>query len=204
MIYLVRHGETAYNRDGLGLGREDVPMTEAGMAQAAAVARRFASMPVQRVLTSPLVRASHIGDAIAATAGVPAERAEALTELDVGETEGLTFAEMRTRYPEFLARWASDDGWQARMPGGESMSDLAARLAPLASEVKGAEGEEIVIVSHNFTLRALTCLLLGIEVSRFRSFEIGLTAVTTLTVRNGRVGVRSMNDACHLARLNLA
>jgi broad specificity phosphatase PhoE len=204
VIYLVRHGETAHNRDGLGLGREDAALTALGLAQAEALSRRFAAIPLDRVLTSPLSRAAHIADRLATAASLEAARVEALTELDVGETEGLTFAEMRTRYREFLGRWAGEHGWMERMPGGESMRDLAERLEPLVMELRASEGTELLLVSHNFTLRALICLLLGVEVSRFRNFEIGLASVTTLTVRNGRIGVRAMNDTCHLASLNLA
>ena len=204
MIHLVRHGETAYNRDGLALGRADVALTSLGLAQASAVVQRFAGVPVQRVLTSPLLRASHIAEGIAKGANLPLETADALTELDVGETEGLAFAQMREHYRDFLSLWTSDSGWMARMPGGESMSDLGERLLPLAMDLRGSEGTEVVVVSHNFSIRVLMCLLLGVEVSRFRSFEVALASVTTLTVRNGRVGVRFVNDTCHLQGLNLA
>lgn len=204
MIHLVRHGETAYNRDGLGLGRADVPLTGLGMAQATAVAARLADLPIRRILTSPLQRAATIADMVADAHGIPAERLEALTELDVGITEGLPYAEMRARWPDFLRTWAGPDGWQATMPGGESLADIATRLVPLVEELRAGYEGDILVVSHNFTLRTLMCLLLGIEVSRFRSFEIGLGSLTTLTVRNGRVGVRCVNDVCHFETLNLA
>ena len=204
MIHLVRHGETAYNRDGLGLGREDVPLTELGLAQAEAVAGRLAGLPIRRILTSPLSRASHIAELAGRAHGLPVQRHEALTELHVGETEGLTFAQMRLRYPDYLREWAGPEGWTARMPGGESIQDIGVRLAPLVLELKNDHEGDILVVSHNFTLRALMCLMLGIELSRFRSFELGLASLSTLTVRNGRVGVRCVNDVCHFASLNLA
>lgn len=204
MIHLVRHGETAFNRDGLGLGWSDEPLTEVGVAQAAAAANRLAAAPVRRVLTSPLGRASTIANLVGSTHGVDIEVRPELTELDVGATEGMTFRAMREQFPEFLRTWAGPDGWQARMPGGESMEDLALRLAPLAIELRQDHEGDIVVASHNFTLRALMCLMLGLEVSGFRSFELGLGSITSLTVRNGRVSVRCVNDVCHIASLNLA
>lgn len=204
MIHLVRHGETAFNRDGLGLGRSDEPLTELGMAQGAAVAGRLAQMPLRRILSSPLSRASYIAELAGEAHGLAVERHDALTELDVGETEGLTFAEMRLRFPEFLGAWAGPGGWRTRMPAGESIEDLGARLAPLARELKAGHEGDILVVSHNFTLRALMCILLEIELSNFRAFELGLASLTTFTVRNGRVGVRCVNDVCHFASLNLA
>ena len=205
MIYLVRHGETAYNRDGVGLGRSDISLTELGEAQAAAVASKLGSVaPVVRVLSSPLTRAFTVATLVAARHSLEVESHESLTELDVGETEGLGFPEMRERFPEFLREWGGEEGWQAKMPGGESIEDLASRLAHLAAELRASESGNIVVVSHNFTLRVLLCQLLGLELRRFRSFELGLASITTLWVRGGRVGVRSLNDTCHLANLSLA
>ncbi|MGE0598366.1 MAG: histidine phosphatase family protein [Dehalococcoidia bacterium] len=203
-VYLVRHGETAHNRDGLGLGRADVPLTRTGFAQAKAVAERFETEPVTKVLSSPLSRALTVAEFVAEPHGLVPEVIESLTELDVGETEGLAFAAMRERFPEFLKDWASAEGWRARMPGGESIEDLANRLHPLVEDLLAFEDGDVVVVSHNFTLRVLACQMLGLSPSRFRSFELGLASVSALTVRAGRCWVRSVNDQCHLANLNLA
>jgi broad specificity phosphatase PhoE len=203
-LYLVRHGETAFNRDGQGLGRKDVPLTERGLAQAEAVAGRFATVKVTRVLSSPLTRALTLAGLVAARHQLQPEVMESLTELDIGETDGMSFAEMRGRFPDFLKTWASDDGWRARMPGGESIEDLGRRVEPLAQELLRGSVGDVVVVSHNFTLRVLICEMLGLSPARFRSFEMGLAAVTSLWVRDGRAGVHSVNDSCHLSNLNLA
>lgn len=203
-VVLVRHGETAFNRDGQGLGRADIPLTEVGMAQAEAVARRLSHEPVGRVVSSPLLRAFVVADRIAQQHGLEAEPLAALRELDVGRTEGMDFTEMRTKFPEFLASWAGDDGWRTRMPGGESIEDLGDRLGPLAAELVAAESSTTVVVSHNFALRALICQLLGVPLERFRAFQLDLASVTIVTTRNGRMGVRTVNDTCHLSNLNLA
>lgn len=203
-LFLVRHGETAYNRDGQGLGREDVPLTEKGERQARALGERFARERLTRVLSSPLVRALDVARAIAEPHGLTVEVTEVLTELDVGETEGMTFAEMRTRIPDFLAKWAGPDGWRATMPGGESLEDVARRLGPLIEEFRHGSPEGVVVVSHNFVLRALLCELLGIGLPQFRSFQLDLASVTALSVGAGRVAVRNINDTCHLSSLNLA
>ena len=203
-IFLVRHGETAFNRDGQGLGHEDVALTNTGVAQAAAVAERLSTHSIGRVLSSPLRRARTVATAIADRHGLDIEVVSALIELDVGETEGLAFPEMRQRFPEFLAAWAGPDGWRTRMPGGESIEDLAERLSPLAQLLlQDAEGDTVV-VSHNFVLRTLLCSLLGVETAAWRSFQVDLASLTSLNVRNGRVGVGFVNDRCHLVNLNLA
>ena len=203
-LFLVRHGETAFNRDGQGLGREDVALTATGVAQAAAVGNRLAACAVRRVLSSPLSRARDVAGAIAVHHGLEVELLDALVELDIGETEGLGFAEMRRRFPEFLAAWAGPDGWRARMPGGESIEDLAARLAPVAELLLHEADGDTVVVAHNFVLRTLLCSLLGVETAAWRSFQVDLASVSCVNVRNGRVGVGFVNDRCHLVNLNLA
>lgn len=203
-IHLVRHGETDHNRAGQGLGRSNVGLTQHGVAQAEAVARRLSTEPIQRVLASPLDRASHVARAIAAHHGLDLETIEALVELDVGDTEGLEIAETRRRYPEFMEAWVTDQGHTVRMPGGESLDDLALRLRPLAVQLLEVTDGDLVVVSHNFALRALLCELLGLGLERWRAFQLDLASVSSLTIRNGRVSVRALNDTCHLASLNLA
>lgn len=203
-VFLVRHGETAFNRDGKGLGQTDVPLTELGERQARAVGAAFAAVPVGRILSSPLVRASEVAGAISAVTGVPVEVREALTEMDVGETEGLDFSDMRARFPDFIQRWSGPHAVDTPLPGGESLRDVAARLGPILAELRSFEAGEVVLVSHNFVLKALLCALLEVPLENFRAFQMDLASITAITLRNGRVAVRRLNDVCHLDALNLA
>ena len=200
-LHLVRHGQTASNRDGVGLGRADVPLTEHGRRQARAAIERLAREPLARVLTSPLARAAAIARPLAARAGVPLETRAELIELDVGETEGLPLAEIGARFPEFAAAWRGPDAVRTPMPGGESLAELAARLEPLAAELLALAdgGGDIAVVSHNFVLRLLVCRLLGIEPDAFRSLAVDLASVSTLSTRRGRVIAERLNDRCHLS-----
>lgn len=201
IVYLVRHGETAYNRDGLGLGRADVPLTPRGALQVAALAADLSGAPIASVFSSPLGRALVTAEAIAGGHSLDVERRDELLELDIGETEGLPFAEMRARYPDLLKAWAGPGGETAVMPGGESLADLAARLDPFAAELEVLDLPAVAVVSHNFVARALLCRLLGIELAAYRSFVVGLASYCTLEVRDGRVIVVNINHNCHLDAL---
>lgn len=204
ILYLVRHGETAYNRDGRGLGRSDISLTEAGERQAAALGSRLATTRIDRILTSPLLRARQTARAIAGERQIAIELREELTEMDVGETDGLTMAEMRSRYPDFLRRWAGEDCAALHMPGGESLEDVRARLRPLVEELQvlsPAGDATIALVSHNFTLKVLCCELLRVELAKFRGFTLDLASLSTVVLREGRVSIRALNDRCHLEEL---
>ena len=202
-LHLVRHGETAHNRDGLGLGRADAPLTEHGRRQAGAAVERLAREPLARVLTSPLARAEAIARPLAERAGAPLEVRAELIELDVGETEGLPLGEIAGRFPAFVAAWRGPDAVAAAMPGGESLAQLAARLEPLAAELSALlnDGGDVAVVSHNFVLRLLVCRLLGLEPAAFRAFAVDLASLSTLSLRRGRAVVERLNDRCHLGAL---
>ena len=203
-LYLVRHGETAHNRDGVGLGRRDEALTSLGRAQAAAVAGRFAAVKLDQVLASPLSRASDSARAIAAGKGLSVEVRDELIEMDVGLTEGMAFPAVREQFPEFVAGWAGPEVAKAVMPGGESLADVASRLAPLIRYLhESSPGSDVAVVSHNFVVKVLLCSLLNVELSSFRAFEIGLASVSTLFLRGARVNVVGLNDTCHLASLYL-
>ncbi len=203
LIYFVRHGETAHNRDGIGLGRSDIALTDFGRAQAAAVGRRFIDVSVAEVYTSPLSRAKAVAQAMSMHSGSVPVVHDALTEMDVGETEGLAFPEMRQRFPAFLADWAGPLGHQVRMPGGESIGDVALRLAPLLQLLRNADAQALAVVSHNFVLRVLLCELLGLGPAAFRAFTVDLASVSAVGIDRGRASLHYLNDTCHLADLNV-
>lgn len=199
-LYLVRHGETAYNRDGLGLGRADALLTDRGLRQTAAAVERLAAEPLDRILTSPLTRAAAIARGLAERTGAPLEVRDELTELDVGETEGLPFREMRERFPGFIEAWRAPDPAGVVMPGGESLAQVAARLEPLVAELRALpEDGAVAAVSHNFVLRLLICRLLGLEIAAFRAFAVDLASLSTLSLRAGQTSLRTLNDRCHLS-----
>ena len=156
------------------------------------------------ILSSPLVRARKVAEAISAVTAVPVEIREALTEMDVGETEGLDFADMRGRFPEFIHQWSGPHAVDTPLPDGESLRDVADRLGPVLAELRSFEAGEVVLVSHNFVLKALLCALLEVPLENFRAFQMDLASITAVTLRNGRVAVRRLNDVCHLDALNLA
>ena len=199
-LSLVRHGETAYNRDGLGLGVADPPLTDLGRRQTAAAVERLAAEPIDRILTSPLARAAALAGGLAERTGAPCEVRGELIEMDVGETEGMPFAEMRKRFPGFLEAWRAPDPAAVAMPGGESLAQVAARLEPLVAELRALPDDAAVVaVSHNFVVRLLLCRLLGLEIAAFRAFSLDLASISTLSLRAGQASLRTLNDRCHLS-----
>jgi broad specificity phosphatase PhoE len=201
ILYVVRHGQTDHNRGGLGLGREDVPLTALGEAQAEAVGRRFASLEIGKVYTSPLDRATRVARAIAGPKGLPVVTTEDLIELDVGEAEGMTGQEMREQFPDFFPRWLGPNPENVPMPGGESLADVGGRVDQFLAMLRASEDEAVAAVTHNFVVKVMLCRLLDLPIASFRDFAIDLGSISTFMIRSERVNVLSVNDTCHLISL---
>jgi probable phosphoglycerate mutase len=144
-LHLLRHGETAYTAERRYSGRGDIPLTERGLAQAGAVARRLAGTSIDAVVTSPLERCVRTAEIVAA--GAPIVVDEDLTECDFGDWEGLTFADVRARWPDEMARWLASTA--VAPPGGEALDRVAERVERAVARVRANHPSGVVVmVSH--------------------------------------------------------
>jgi broad specificity phosphatase PhoE len=198
-LYLVRHGETESNRLGLALGRDDVPLNERGRWQAERLGRALASEPLAAVYASPLVRALNTARAVAEPHGLTVEIDERLVEMEIGEVDGLSFDEVRKRYPDLLAAWAGEQGPTRAMPGGERLLDVQERAWQAVSELAARNADEsIAVVTHNFVILSVLARALGIDLSQFRRLRHAVAAVSVLDFSPKRVMAVRLNDTCHL------
>lgn len=154
-ICLIRHGTTAWNAAGRIQGRRDIPLSDAGRAQVRSwrVPEGFAGA---RCLSSPLRRATETAAILGF--GSPAQDAR-LVEMDWGEFEGRTLAELREILGPAM-RELEDAGLDFRPPGGESPREVADRLREVLGSV-AADGKDAVIVTHKGILRASLVLACG-------------------------------------------
>jgi len=199
ILYLVRHGETDHNRNSLALGRADVSLNDRGITQASRLGEALAGEPISWIYSSPLVRAMGTAEAVAAHRGVKVQVRPGLIEMDIGEAEGLTFPEVRERFPGLLETWVTDDGPQQPMPGGERLVDVQKRAWDCVQSLATLHPNDTVCaVSHNFVILSILTTALGVELSHFRRLRHAVAAVSVLEFGPSRVRVRRMNDACHL------
>lgn len=203
-LILVRHGETEHNRGQVTLGRADVPLNERGVAQAKAVAASFSVAPAA-VYASPLRRALDTASAIAAETGLKVTVEDGLIEMDVGEMEHLTGAELRERHPEFLKAWLSGEAASIRMPGGESLAEVQARAWAAVERMREAHGEgSVAAVTHNFVILTVVCRALNLPLGEFRRVRQGLAARTVIDITERWTTLLQLNDTAHLIAAGLA
>ena len=166
-LWLIRHGETEWSRLGRHTGRTDVPLTDAGRAQARAVARKLRGHGFTLVLSSPLSRA--LDTAALAGFGDRVETSDDLVEWDYGADEGRTTAEIRESRPAWTV-------WRDGPAGGESAEQVAARVDRVIGRVRSAPGDALVF-AHGHVLRILAARWLGEPATEGR-----LDALSTATV----------------------
>lgn len=182
-LVVVRHGQTAWSRDGRHTGRTDVPLTPEGLRQARQVGRLLADRPLRAVLSSPLSRARQTCEA----AGL-ADRVELVADLaewDYGAFEGLTT-------PEILAAHPGWSLWSDGAPEGEHPADVGrradrvleqARAVGHATGERGQDAEQegaVVLVGHGHQLRVLAARFLGLPPAAGRLLALSEGSVSIL------------------------
>jgi probable phosphoglycerate mutase len=200
-LILVRHGETELTNQRRYSGRGDVPLSPKGLAQAEAAAARIASMgqAVTAVVSSPLARSVRTAEVIAGPVGVPVSVEQDLVECDFGVWEGLTFAEVRRRWPHEMDEWLGSSS--VAPPGGESFDAVSTRVRPLIARLlRTHEGGVVVVVSHVTPIKLVLrdALAAGDAfLQRLYLDAAGISIVDRWT--DGGVAVRTVNDTAHLA-----
>lgn len=177
-IWLIRHAESALGAEGRSAGQSDTPLSEYGRAQAAALGQRLSSEPIGAIFSSPMQRAYDTAGAVAAYHEATVQRIPDLREMHQGEVDGVPLAELSQRYPDMMRRWR-EDPTHVRLPGGESLADVQARVMPiLATLQSNFPNQSIVIVGHAFVNGVLLCGLLDLSLNAVRRFRIDPASLT--------------------------
>jgi ribonuclease H / adenosylcobalamin/alpha-ribazole phosphatase len=198
---LLRHGQTPMTVERRYAGTTDVPLTETGLGQAAAAAKRLAAENLDVIVTSPLQRARQTAEAVCAATGAPVIVAEGFRETDFGAWEALTFAEVRDRWPTEMSAWLADP--TVAPPSGESFADVRSRvMRALDAVLAGYRSQRVLVVSHVTPIKTLVAqALLAPPVALYR-MHLDVAAICEIDwYADGPAVVRSFNDTAHLAGL---
>lgn len=162
-LYLVRHGETDWNREGRIQGHQDPPLNESGRAQARALAQRLADVPFDCAYSSDLQRALETARILVEARSVPLVVHSSLRERCLGRWEGQRIGEVAVADPAAWEAWLKRP-YDEAPHGGESEAQLERRAVDLlATIVRAHPGRTILVVSHGGTIRAALRALVGHE-----------------------------------------
>jgi len=200
-IYLVRHGETAWNKAKIFRGRRDIPLNEQGRLEAACAARALREVPLAAIYSSPLSRARDTAEAVAAGHGLAVIVDEAFTDIDYGEWTEYWDTEARLKFGDQYRQW-KESPHLVKFPGGESLDDVRRRAAPRLTELARQNPEgTIALVSHRVVLKLLLCEAKGLDNSHFWEVRLDTGAISVLEYGNGTLRVAVENDTRHLRDL---
>jgi broad specificity phosphatase PhoE len=193
-ILLVRHAAHAQLGRVLSGRTGDVPLSAAGEAQAAKLARQLGGEGIAALHTSPVRRARETAGALSAALAMPAEVAPPLDEIDFGSWAGRDFADLDTD-----PQWRE---WNCRRsvavpPGGEGMAAVQRRvLDHLRAVARQAAGAVVAMVSHADVIRAAVAGILGLSLDRVLSFDVDPASVTRIAAGPWGERVLSLNERC--------
>jgi len=200
-IYLVRNGQTAWNREEIFRGRTDVPLDETGLKQAEFAGQYFREMEIDGIYSSPLSRAWETAQKIAQFHRIKVEPLPGIIDMSFGNWEGHAHQEIQQIDKETYRRWR-EEPHLARLPGGESLDDIRTRaMAALEEVIRKHLGKTLIFVSHRVVCKVLICAILGLDNSHFWQITQDTTAINLIRYKDGKYILSLMNETCHLKAL---
>lgn len=199
-IYLIRHGETEWNREQRTQGRSnDIELAEEGIVQAERLSERLRNEKIDLFFSSGLKRAHKTASIIADLHNSPVEILNEFGEINFGCFEGLRFSEIKEKYGEVLSVWR-ESPHLAKIPYGETIIELKERaLNKLFEIIKDNEDKNILIVSHGITIKVLVAALMGIDLGNIHKIRQDNTGLNIFEYKNGEFYLNLLNDTSHLS-----
>lgn len=199
LFYLVRHGESAWNAKGLLCGRSDVPLSEVGRQQAKSLAARLKSIPFEAFYSSPLERALETARLISVSVGLQPVVDQRLAELDYGQWEGRTLADIMENDAEAFRAWDANPALLAP-PGGETGLEAQRRVVSVLEFLAARHQQSHVLVAfHKTVCRLAICHALGMAPDEYRRrLVLNNAALSIIQPRPSGWQLVTYNDTSHL------
>ncbi|MDC7222809.1 MAG: histidine phosphatase family protein [Spirochaetales bacterium] len=194
-LYLVRHGETELNEQDLLQGRKDLPLSEKGREQAVRLKNRLKEVPLDRIYSSPMKQTIFTALEIADERNLPVRIKDKLMEFDFGDWEGRTIGELEKEEPRHFHTFRFAPEEFRGENGGETYAQLFFRARAFLNEIE-REGQNILIVSHSFMIKALLILLQNQPLGCIWTPPIILPASLTHLRKNGKGYEFSLGGDC--------
>lgn len=197
-VFMLRHGQTAWNAQQRLQGQLDVPLDAVGLQQAARMAAALAGEDLAAIYSSDLQRAFDTALALACVSGLPVIQDMALRERGFGRLEGLTYAEVEERWPDDALRW------RRREPdfgpgGGETLRVFYERsVAAVMRLALPHPGQTIAVVAHGGVLDCLYRAATGLDLGAPRTWHLGNATVNRLLFNGEHFVVVGWDDRAHL------
>lgn len=197
-IFLIRHGETEWNKLGRLQGNSDVSLSPEGIRQAQLMAAYVPFNHIDAVYASDLQRASDTAKILAAKFNLPVTTMPGLRETNFGDWEGRVISGLLEELPEDFGNFFIKPD-KVKPPNGETFLECQARVENAMDEIIAEhDGQRIIVVCHGAAIRLLICAALEIRIRKMWAIHQFNTALNILTFEDGLFSVELMNSTAHL------
>ncbi|WP_297430766.1 histidine phosphatase family protein, partial [Clostridium sp.] len=198
-LYLIRHGETEWNKLGKFQGCVDIDLSQEGIKQAYYLSEKFGSN-FDFIYSSPLKRALETANIIASNKGIRPVILEDIREINFGEWEGLTIKEIAKNYPDEFSIWQNDKLIAPICGGDLSLKNAVERskntIIPL---IEKHNNKNILVVAHGGIIKATLIGLFNWDMTMYHKINLGNTSVCQINFNsNLKPSIVSINDTSHL------
>ena len=199
-VFLIRHGETEWNRQEIFRGRLDIGLNKNGLRQAQAVALALKMVRISAVYSSPLRRAYQTAQAITQKRGLIVQMHAGLIDINFGKWQGLSHNKVKRQYPKLYKRWYKEPD-RVRFPEGESLAEVKERTVDALTKLcrQHHSQDNIAIISHRVVNKVILCTITGLDNSHFWQIKQD-TACINIFDYTELVTIELINDTCHLKK----
>lgn len=200
-VYLVRHGQTAWNVGEIFRGRVDIPLDETGKQEVHLAGEALKDETLHAVYSSPLSRSMETAENIAKFHNISVTPLDAIVDISYGEWEGLENQEVQKKYPELHDLWLREPH-MVKFPKGESLDEVRSRIMTALDElIVKHRDENFALVAHRVPNKVICCALLGLDNSHFWRIQQDTASTNLFTYQNGQWIISFLNDTSYLKSL---
>ena len=200
-VYVVRHGQTAWNVGEIFRGRADIPLDETGREEVHLAGEALKDETLHAIYSSPLSRSMETAENVAKFHDLSVVPLEAIIDISYGEWEGLESQEVQKKYPDLYSLWLQQPH-KVQFPGGESLEEVRSRtLAALEEMLAKHADENVVLVAHRVPNKVICCALLGLDNSHFWRIQQDTASTNLFTHKDGQWIISYLNDTSYLRSL---
>jgi broad specificity phosphatase PhoE len=196
-LIIVRHGETLSNRENRVQGITDTELSDYGRRQVRRLAESLKNDSIEGIVSSPLKRAYQTAMAIGKFHSLPIEVDKNLEELNHGDFEDVTIAELKEKYSPFIQQWFTNPASVA-MPNGEYLHDVQIRAWSTIEKIITNSKKNVLVVSHSMTIMTILCKIRNIDLSFARNVRVDVASKTCVDFEDGKGIITLLNDVSHL------
>lgn len=192
-LYLLRHGETDWNQKSIYQGQTDIDLNKNGREQARKAAETFKEIEVDQIYSSDLKRAKNTALMIAREKNLKVSENKKIRELSFGDWEGLSFVEIKNKYPDLAASWQQDPIHNFP-PGGEKLLDFKFRIENFFNKIINRhQGDKILVVTHGGVIKVYLAAVLSIKTEKFWQFQIDNCSLTEFKIYDQDIILSKLN-----------